>query len=161
MGRMRDEELRAAFAAEAGRAQESLRARASEMTVRDFLSIMATAGAAPEPAYTRVRDAIGQEYTEAGHGWIVSWEAPGRGSKILNTPFRGLMLMPDATFRTFEAGHADPLPYGAAPSEFMEAMGIGSFMLRLGAPAPDPDFTGGMQLKSLAACARRYLDLVP
>lgn len=159
VGRTKDEVLRAAFAAEQDRVEVSLARRESDANVREFLAIMATAGAEPEPAFIRDPDAVGQDFVKAGQGWIISWAAAERGTGFLNLPFYGLMLMPDGTFRDFEAGTAEPLPYGALPSDFMSALGVGAFMLRLGGPAPAPDFSSSASLKSMAACARRYLEL--
>lgn len=161
VGRVKDEMLRSAFIAETDRAEAALARRDSEANMQEFLNLMYRAGADPEPVFARDPQAIGQDYMEAGRGWIISWEAPEKGSGALNVRFTGLMLTPDGAFRNFEAGTAEPLPYGAEPSEFMAALGIGSFMLRIGDEAPAPDLTSGMALKSLAACARRYLDLAP
>lgn len=161
VGRIKDEVLRSAFIAEADRVEDALARRDSEANMQEFLNLMYRAGAGPEPVFARDPEAIGQDYVEAGRGWIISWAAPEKDCGFLNVRFRGLMLTPEGTFRNFEAGTAEPLPYGAEPSNFMEAMGVGSYMLRLGDEAPAPDLTSGMALKSLAACARRYLDLAP
>ena len=161
VGRVKDELLRSAFITESALAEDALARRDSAANVQEFLNIMYRAGAEPEPFFVRDPDAAGQEYMEAGRGWIISWSAPDKDCGFLNVRFYGLVLTPEGSFRNFEAGTAEPLPYGAEPSDFMEALGIGSYMLRLGDPAPAPDLRSGTALKSLAACARRYLDLAP
>lgn len=161
MGRIKDEILRSEFSAETDRVEAALARRDSDANAQEFLNLMYCAGAEPEPVFVRDPEAIGQDYVEAGRGWIISWAAPEKKGTPLNVRFTGLIVTPDGSFRNFEAGTAEPLPYGAEPSAFMEALGIGSYMLRLGDPAPAPDLRPGTALKSLAACARRYLDLAP